>query len=78
MKMINLNIFDDGVWIATITVIDGARFLHARSSREWSEMKRLLDASEKLHEADSKMDILENLISMLHNFNYSTELTDKE
>lgn len=74
--MSKLNIFDDGVFIARITIIDSMSFLFARSSREWSEMKRLLDASEKLKEADPKVDVLQNLISMLHNFNYSTELTD--
>jgi hypothetical protein len=76
--MRKLNIFDDGVFVARITVIDNMSFLFARSSREWSDMKRLLDASEKLKEADPSIDVLDNLISMLHNFNFSTELTDEQ
>ena len=75
--MSKLNIFDDDVLIARITIIGNMSFLFARSSREWSEMKGLLDASEKLKEADPNIDVLKNLISMLHNFNYNTELTDK-
>jgi len=75
--MRKLTIFDDNVRIATISIIDGKSFLFARSSREWSEMKRLLDSSEKLKEADPEVDVLQNLISMLHNFNYSTELIDE-
>ncbi|NJO18705.1 MAG: hypothetical protein HC877_24175 [Thioploca sp.] len=72
--MSKLTVFDDGKKIAQITLIGDMSFLFARSSREWSEMKRLLDASEKLHEADPTINVLDNLIKMLHSFNYSTEL----
>lgn len=75
--MSKLNVFDDDKKIATITIIGNFKFLFARTSREWSDMKRLLDAAERLHEADSSADVLESLITMLHNFNYSTELSDK-
>jgi hypothetical protein len=76
-KMSKLNVFDDDKKIATITIIGNFKFLFARTSREWSDMKRLLDAAERLHEADPSADVLESLITMLHNFNYSTELSDK-
>lgn len=75
--MRKLSIFDDGVWIAAITDIGGLNFLHARTSREWSDMKRLLDAAEKLHEADPAVDVVDSLVEMLHNFNYSTELINE-
>lgn len=75
--MRQLSIFDGNERIAVISIIDGSKFLFARSSREWSDMKRLLDASEKLHEADSKIDVIDNLITMLHNFNYNTELINE-
>lgn len=73
--MSKLSIFDDGIRIATITIIDDFKFLFARTSREWSDMKRLLDAAEKMKEADPSTDVLETLTTMLHNFNYSTELS---
>jgi hypothetical protein len=77
MKMRKLTIFDDNKMIAQITWTGNLRFLFAKTSREWSDMKRLLDAAEKLHEADSNADVLESLVTMLHNFNYSTEISDK-
>ena len=73
--MSKLNIFDDGVFIARITLIDNHSFLFAKTSRQWSDMKRLLDAAEKLHEADPTVNVLESLMKMLHSFDYSTELT---
>lgn len=75
--MRKLSIFDDGNWVATISTIDKTSFLFARSPREWSDMKRLLDAAEKLQEADSTVNVLDSLITMLHNYNYSTELIDE-
>jgi hypothetical protein len=73
--MSKLSIFDDGKKIAQITLIDNKSFLFAKTSRQWSDMKRLLDAAEKLHEADSIIDVLESLVKMLHSFDYSAELT---
>ena len=75
--MRKLTIFDDGERIAIISVIEDHFFLFARSSREWSEMNRLLDSSKKLREADPKVDVLDNLVSMLHSFNFNTELIDE-
>ncbi len=70
--MRKLSIFDDGVRIATITQIDNSVFIFARSSREWSEMKRLTSY------ADSKdKDFLERLADKAHEFNYSTELLNE-
>jgi hypothetical protein len=75
--MRKLSIFDDGAKVATITVIDNSSFLFARSSREWSEMKRLLDAAKYLKEADPNVDILESIASLAHSYNYSTELVNE-
>ncbi len=75
--MRKLSIFDDGELVATITPIDANFLIFARSSREWSEMKRLLDAVRFLKEADSNVNILDSLITMLHNYNYSTELINE-
>lgn len=75
--MRKLSIFDDGKFIARISFIDTTSFLFAKSSRQWSDMKRLLDSAEKLHEADSTVDVVESLTKMLHNFNYSTELVNE-
>lgn len=75
--MRKLSIFDDGVRIATISLIDDSSFLFARSSREWSEMKRLLDSAKYLKEADSSVDILDSVASLAHSYNYSTELVDE-
>lgn len=75
--MRKLSIFDGSNLIARISFIDNASFLFARSSREWSDMKRLLDAVEKLQEADSTVNVLDSLIKMLHNYNFSTELIDE-
>jgi hypothetical protein len=70
--MRKLSIFDDGVRIATITQIDSNILIFARSSREWSEMKRLTSY------ADSKdKDFLERLANKAHEFNYSTELLNE-
>lgn len=75
--MRKLSIFDGSNLIARISFIDNTSFLFARSSREWSDMKRLLDAAEKLQEADSTVNVLDSLIKMLHNYNFSTELIDE-
>lgn len=75
--MQKLSIFDDGKFIARISFIDGISFLFAHTSRQWSDMKRLLDSAEKLYEADSTVDVVSSLVKMLHNFNYSTELINE-
>ena len=75
--MRKLSIFDDGNLIARISFIDKTSFLFARTSRQWTDMKRLLDAAEKLQEADSTVNVLDSLVKMLHNYNYSTELIDE-
>jgi hypothetical protein len=68
--MRKLSIFDDGVLVATITPTDTAILIFARSSREWSEMKRL---TSYVHSKDK--DFLEKLANKAHEFNYSTELS---
>lgn len=69
--MRKLSIFDDGALVATITPTDTTVLIFARSSREWSEMKRLTSY------ANSKdKDFLEKLANKAHEFNYSTELLD--
>ncbi len=75
--MRQLSIFDDGNFIARISFIDNISFLFAKTPRQWSDMKRLLDAAEKLHEADSSIDTLGSLIQMLHSYDYSTEIIDE-
>jgi hypothetical protein len=75
--MRKLNVFDDNAWIATISIIDKTSFLFARSPREWTDMKRLLDAAEKLHEADATTNVLDSFVSMLHSYDYNTELIDE-
>jgi hypothetical protein len=75
--MQKLSIFDDGNFIARISFMDGISFLFARTSRQWSDMKRLLDSVEKLYEADSTVDVVSSLVKMLHSFNYSTELINE-
>lgn len=75
--MQKLNVFDDNTWIATVSIYDKTSFLFARSPREWTDMKRLLDASEKLYEADANTNVLDSFISMLHSYNYNTELTNE-
>lgn len=75
--MRKLSIFDDGELVATITPIDANVLIFARSSREWSEMKRLFDAAKFLKEADSNVNILDSVASLAHSYNYSTELIDE-
>lgn len=70
--MRQLSIFDDSIRIATITQIDGGVFIFARTSREWVEIKRL---STYVDQKDKKY--LEKLAKKAHEFNYSTELSDK-
>jgi len=75
--MRKLSIFDDGKFIARISFIDTTSFLFAKTSRQWSDMKRLLDSAEKLHEADPTIDTVDSLVRMLHSFDYSTELVNE-
>ncbi len=67
-----LNIFDENIVIASITQIDDSFFLSARSSREWSEMKRLMD---KCNKQDSSS--LEEVAKLIHDYNFNTELIEK-
>lgn len=76
-KMIKLSIFDDGKFIARISFIGEQTFLFAKTSRQWSDMKRLLFSAEKLYEADPTVNVLDSLVKMLHNFDYSTELINE-
>jgi len=69
--MRKLSIFDDGQRIATISYVDGSVFIFARSSSEWSQMKRLtsyINLNDK--------EFLEKVASKAHEFNYSAELSD--
>lgn len=75
--MRKLSIFDDGKFIARISFIDEFSFLFATTSRQWSDMKRLLDSAEKLREADPTVDVVDSLVKMLHSFDYSTELINE-
>lgn len=68
--MRKLTIFDDGAKIATITFIDGSIFIFARSTREWREMRRLVDS------IPSKS--LEKIAQRAHSFNYNTELVGSD
>jgi hypothetical protein len=70
--MKKLSIFDDNILIATITQIDSGILIFARSSREWSEMKRLstyVDLKNKKY--------LKKLAEKAHEFNYSTEFSNE-
>lgn len=68
-QMRKLNIFDDGERVATITLIDSSFFVDARSSREWTEIKRLADSFDP-----KKKKFLEQIAAKAHEYNYSTEL----
>lgn len=76
-QMRKISIFDDDKFIAQISFIDKTSFLFAKTSRQWSDMKRLLDSAEKLHEADPTVDVVDSLVRMLHSFNFSTELLNE-
>lgn len=71
--MKKLSIFDDGIRIATITQIDSSFFVFARSTREWSEMKRLADSFNP-----QQIKFLEKIAAKAHEYNFSTELTNEE
>lgn len=67
--MKKLTIFDDGEFVATVSLADnGGIYIFARSSREWSEIKRLTTY------IASKDKYLEKLAAKAHEFSYSTEL----
>lgn len=70
--MQKLTIFDDSEKVATITLAEnGSIFIFARSSREWSEMKRL---STYVKSNDKKY--LEKIAKFAQDYNYNTELSD--
>jgi len=69
--MRKLSIFDDDVRVATITTIGSSIFIFARSSREWSEMRRLID------QVDPGVNLLERAATIAHSYNFSTELIDE-
>ena len=68
--MLKLNIFDDDVRIATITQIDSRVFIFARSSREWKEMRRLVDR------VDSGEKVTELVNDLLKEPNLSSDIQD--
>lgn len=70
--MRKLSIFDDNVRIATITQIDGSIFLFARTSREWSMVKRLMGSYDKQDEY-----FLESVATLANSHDFSTELVDE-
>lgn len=67
--MRKLSIFDDGIRIAAITQIDDRVFLFARSTREWREMRRLMDHYDIKDEY-----FLESVATLAQSYNFSTEL----
>lgn len=78
-----LNIFDDNVKIATISIIGNDVFIFARSSREWCDVKRWIDQGfyrldkatdlyEKVNPQDTNF--LELLADRAHGFDFNTEL----
>jgi hypothetical protein len=67
-----LSIFDDGALVATISTIDNLVFIFARSSREWSEMKRLSSQFNKLDK-----NYLEQIANRAHDYNFNTELVNE-
>jgi hypothetical protein len=81
--MRKLSIFDDGEFVATITTIDSNVLIFARSSREWSEMQRLVHSGyiredkdmTKINPQDS--DFLEHVAARAHSYNFSTELINE-
>ena len=70
--MSKLSLFDDGIRIATITKIDNSVFLFARSSREWSEIKRLINSFNS-----KDKNFLELVAEKAHSYNFSTELLNE-
>lgn len=76
MTMRHLKIFDfDNSEIATITWIDGAVFVCARSSREWSDMNRLINSGYKVSKEHPKF--LEYVKERAHSYDFSTEITEE-
>jgi hypothetical protein len=73
--MHKLSIFDGGELVATITTIDANIFIFARSSREWSEMRRLVRSGFEVGPQDPSF--LEHVASRAHNYNFSTELLNE-
>ncbi len=71
-QMRKLSIFDDNERIATITQIDSSIFLFARSSREWSMVKRLMRSYDQKEEY-----FLESVATLANGYNFSTELIDE-
>lgn len=65
---------DDGSKVATITWADGWVFICARSSREWKEMRRLVDSGYKVNVKHPKF--LEHVAERAHSYNYNTELVE--
>lgn len=84
--MRQLVIFDDGVFMASITVIEsGTILIFSRSSREWKDVNRWI--SQGFYRLDKKTDdyikinpldpeFLPQLAKRAHEFDFSTELTD--
>lgn len=73
--MRHLTIFeDDGSEVARITWADGLIFIFARSSREWKEMRRLIDSGYKVPVTHKKF--LEHVVERAHSYNYNTELVE--
>lgn len=85
--MNKLSVFDDGALVATITIVNTNALIFARSSREWSEMRRLVDSGyfrddEKTGEyvkiRPQDEGFLEQVAERAHSYNYSTELSNKD
>jgi hypothetical protein len=82
--MQRLSIFDDGALVATITIVNTNALIFARSSREWSEMQRLVNSGYfrddektgeyvKINPQDEGF--LEQVAGRAHSYDYNTELT---
>lgn len=70
--LMRLHIFDDDTRIATITDLGkGKIMIFARSSREWSDMKRLVDSNYKVKSTHPKF--LRLVAERAQSFDFSTE-----
>lgn len=80
--MPRLSIFDDNILVGNITITsDGTFFIFAKSSRDWSVLKRLvsrdftrLKKKKIIKIKPQDIDFLEYVAKLAHSYNYSTEL----
>jgi len=70
--MKTLSIFDGVDRIATISIIGDRAFIFARTSREWSEMKRLVDSGYDVKVSHPKF--LQHVAKRAQSYDFNTEL----